>query len=297
MLGDHVEQKGSQVTPTSLRFDFAHFQKVTPEELREVELRVNAAIRANSPLDERREASMQEAEESGAMMLFGEKYGDKVRIIRFGDSVELCGGTHAAATGQIGLFRIGAESAISAGVRRIEAVTGEAAIMMSYISEDLIKSISELVNSPQQLAAVKKLIESNAALSAEVEQMRHESVMNLADKLLAEVKAEDGVVVVSHLISQNSEFLKELAHAMRSKCDDLVFVVGSDFGGKPSLVVAIGSNIEAKGVSAGDTVREAAKLMQGGGGGQKSFATAGGKNLDGLGAAVERAKELILSKL
>ncbi|MFR9650077.1 MAG: alanine--tRNA ligase [Rikenellaceae bacterium] len=297
VLGEHVEQKGSQVTPSSLRFDFAHFQKVTSEELREVELRVNAAIRANSPLDENRAATMQQAQECGATMLFGEKYGDLVRIIRFGESVELCGGTHSSATGNIGLFRICSESAISAGVRRIEAVTGEVAMNMSYVAEDLMKSISEVLNSPQQLTAIKKLLDSNAALSSEVEQMRRDSVMNLADKLLSEIEPVDGVVLVSRIISQNGEFVKELAHAMRAKCSNLVMVLGSDFGGKPSLVVAIGSDIEAKGISAGDTVREAAKLMQGGGGGQKSFATAGGKNLDGLGAAVERAKELILSKL
>lgn len=297
VLGTHVEQKGSQVAPSSLRFDFAHFQKVTPEQLREVELRVNAAIRANSPLDERREATMQQAQECGAMMLFGEKYGDSVRIIGFGESVELCGGTHAAATGQIGLFRIASESAISAGVRRIEALTGEAAINLSYVAEDLVKSMSELLNSPQQLAAVKKLIDSNATLSSEIETMRHERAASLAEKFLSQAQEEDGVVVISHLISQNGELLRELALAMRAKCSNLVLVIGSDFGGKPSLVVAIGADIESKGVNAGEVVRQAAKLIQGGGGGQKGFATAGGKNLDGLGAAVECAKELITSKL
>ena len=181
VLGTHVEQKGSMVTPQGLRFDFSHFQKVTAEELRKVERLVNKLIRQNHPLEENREATMDEANAMGAIALFGEKYGDKVRVVKFGDSVELCGGTHTSATGTLGVFKIVGESAISAGVRRIEAVTAERAEEVLYAVEDQIHGIAELVNNPKVEVAIKKMLESNEALQKEIEQLHKEQVDGLVE--------------------------------------------------------------------------------------------------------------------
>ncbi len=297
VLGTHVEQKGSLVTPNSLRFDFSHFQKLTAEELREVEMRVNAAIRANAPLEENREASQEEAAASGAMMLFGEKYGDKVRVIRFGDSVELCGGCHASATGNIGLFKIISEGAISAGVRRIEATTGAAAEGIVYATEEIIKNISEYVNNPQILPAIKKLVENNDSLSKEVEAMRKEQVEAWATKLLASAEEVDGVKIITGVASRSGDFQKDMAYNLRSKASNVVYVVGSNAGEKPLLTIMLGDDIVAKGLNAGAVIREAAKVMKGGGGGQAFFATAGGKDMEALHAAVDKALELIKAEL
>ncbi|MFI3281288.1 MAG: alanine--tRNA ligase [Rikenellaceae bacterium] len=297
VLGEHVEQKGSLVSPENLRFDFSHFQKLTPEELRAVEVKVNEAIRANAQLDENREATQEEAAASGAMMLFGEKYGDKVRIVRFGDSVELCGGTHTSATGNIGLFKIISESAISAGVRRIEATTGANAEKMIYIAEDIIKNISSHVNNHQVLQAVKKLVESHDTLSKEVEAMRKEQTEEWANKLLENTPEKDGVVLISGVAPRMGDFQKDVAYNLRAKAKNVIYVAGSNAGEKPMLTIMLGDDIVAKGVNAGQIIREAAKLMQGGGGGQPFFATAGGKDMDGLQAAVDKAVELIKEKL
>ncbi|MFR9554535.1 MAG: alanine--tRNA ligase [Rikenellaceae bacterium] len=297
VLGTHVEQKGSLVSPDSLRFDFSHFQKLSPEELRAVEIKVNEAIRRNSPLEENREASQEEAAASGAMMLFGEKYGDKVRVIRFGDSVELCGGTHASATGNIGLFKITSEGAISAGVRRIEATSGENAEKIIYMAEDMIKSISESVNNNQVLQAVKKLVENNDTLSKEVEAMRKEQTEQWAAKLLANTPERDGVILISGVTARAGEFQKDVAYNLRSQAKNVIYVAGSNATEKPMLTIMLGDDIVAKGINAGQIIREAAKEMQGGGGGQPFFATAGGKNMDGLQAAVNKAVELIKEKL
>ncbi len=297
VLGEHVEQKGSLVTSESLRFDFSHFQKLTPEELRAVEVKVNEAIRANSPLDENREATMEEAAASGAMMLFGEKYGDRVRVIRFGNSVELCGGTHTSATGNIGYFKILSEGAISAGVRRIEATTGANAEKVIYAASDLISNISEYVNNPQILQAVKKLVENNDTLSKEVEAMRKEQVEEWANRLLENTEERDGVLLISGVAPRSGEFQKDMAYNLRAKRKNVVYVAGSTASEKPLLTIMLGDDIVAKGVNAGQVIREAAKLMQGGGGGQAFFATAGGKNADGLQAAVDKAVELIMAAL
>ena len=296
VLGTHVEQKGSMVTPQGLRFDFSHFQKVTAEEIRAVERMVNKLIRQNHPLEENREATMEEANAMGAIALFGEKYGDKVRVVKFGDSVELCGGTHTSATGTLGMFKIMSESAISAGVRRIEAVTSERAEELHYAVEDQIRGIAELVNNPKVEVAIKKMLESNEALQREIDQLHKEQVDTLVEKILAERKI-DGPFVIARQVPYGSNMIKDLAYTLRAKVGDVVMVLGSITDNKPMLAVMLGDDIVAKGVDAGAVVREAAKLMQGGGGGQKFFATAGGKNPDGLQAAIDKAVEIIMSKI
>ena len=297
VLGTHVEQKGSMVTPQGLRFDFSHFQKVTAEELREVERLVNKLIRQNHPLEENREATMEEANAMGAIALFGEKYGDKVRVVKFGDSVELCGGTHTSATGTLGVFKIVGESAISAGVRRIEAVTAERAEEVLYAVEDQIHGIAELVNNPKVEVAIKKMLESNEALQKEIEQLHKEQVDALVEKIMANRNADDKYFVVARQMPHASNMLKDLAYALRSKVSDIIMVLGNVTDGKPMLAVMLGDDIVAKGVDAGAVVREAAKVMNGGGGGQKFFATAGGKNPDALQAAIDKAVEIVISQL
>ena len=297
VLGEHVEQKGSMVSPESLRFDFSHFQKVTAEQLREVERLVNRAVRANDPLEENREATQEEAKAAGAMMLFGEKYGDKVRMVRFGSSVELCGGTHTSATGNIGLVKIISESAISAGVRRIEAVTGQSAENILYAAEDTIHAASEAVGNPKLVDAVRRLVESNESLTKELDAIRKEQVAALAESIAANATESNGVTVIAQQMNRPTEFLKDLAYNLRSRISNLALVLGTTEGGKATLMVMLSDSIVEKGVDAGATVREAAKLMNGGGGGQKFFATAGGKNPDGLQAAIDKAVALINEKL
>ena len=298
VLGSHVEQKGSMVGPMGLRFDFSHFQKVSAEELREVERLVNKLIRANYPLVENREATMAEAEAAGAIMLFGEKYGDKVRIVNFGPSTELCGGTHTAATGTIGLFKIVSESAISAGVRRIEAITGETAENMVYETQNILTSIEQIVHNPKVVQAVEKMVESDATLGREIEEMRKEKVAQIADSLAKNTPLRGGVTLISHTAKHPSEVMKDLAFALRQRVTErLVMVVGNLADGKPTLNIMLSDDIVAMGVDAGAVVREAAKLMNGGGGGQKHYATAGGKNPDGLQTAVDKAVEMIMEKI
>ena len=296
VLGTHVEQKGSMVTPQGLRFDFSHFQKVTAEEIRQVERMVNRLIRENHPLEENREATMEQANAMGAIALFGEKYGDKVRVVKFGDSVELCGGTHTSATGTLGMFKIISESAISAGVRRIEAVTSERAEELHYAVEDQMRGIAELVNNPKVETAIKKMLEANEALQREIDQLHKEQVDAMVEKILLERK--DGeAFVIARQVPYGSNMIKDLAYALRAKAANIILVLGAVSDGKPMLAVMLGDEIVAKGVDAGAVVREAAKLMQGGGGGQKFFATAGGKNPDGLQAAIDKAVEIVKSKL
>jgi alanyl-tRNA synthetase len=295
VLGTHVEQKGSLVTSEYLRFDFSHFQKVTAEELREVEKRVNAAIRANYPTEEERSCHIDEARQRGAMMLFGEKYGDRVRVIKLGGSVELCGGTHVGATGDIGLFRIVSEGAVSAGVRRIEAVTGERAEQMAYNAEDTIKNIQELVRSPRAVEAVEKLLAERDEFAAEVQKVRREQVAVAVEKLSAELGApdENGMVVVKRVMDAKPDFVKDVLFQLRVASDKLVAVVGTMAGGKPSLAVMLGDKIVARGVNAGTVVREAAREIGGSGGGQPFLAMAGGKEPEGLECAMDKAIEII----
>ena len=293
VLGAHVEQKGSLVTPEYLRFDFSHFQKVTDEQIREVERLVNHDIRANFPLEERRDCPIDEARTLGAMMLFGEKYGDRVRVVKYGDSVELCGGTHVSATGNIGLFKIVGESAISAGVRRIEAVTGGAAEQFVYGLEDLLRAVQKHLNNPSIEQAVRRLIEENAEMSHQIEQVTQERIAALTQASAKAVVEEEGMHLIARQISANSDVIKGIAFGLRPMFADLVFVGGTTVGEKVSLTVMLGEEIVAQGINASQVIREAAKEINGGGGGQPFFATAGGKNADGLDNAILKAVELI----
>ena len=297
VLGEHVEQKGSLVNPDYLRFDFSHFQKVTQEQLREVEAIVNAEIRANHLLDERRECPIEEAREAGAMMLFGEKYGEVVRMVRFGDSIELCGGTHVKATGDIGSFKIMSESAISAGVRRIEAVTGEKVMEYLYGLEDIVDELKQFVNNPSVIQAVRKMLEENNELSRQLEAYRHEKMMALKDTIAKELIDENGMRLIVRQIDVTPEVLKNIAFGLKPDFPNLVFVVGSVVEGKPTLTIMLGDNIVARGVNASAVVREAAKEIEGGGGGQPFFATAGGKKPEDIEKAMLKAVDLIRNEL
>ena len=297
VLGTHVEQKGSLVCPDYLRFDFSHFQKVTDEELRQVELAVNRMIRADYPLQENRECTIEEAQKAGAMMLFGEKYGDKVRMVRFGDSVELCGGTHVGATGQIGMFKIVSESAISAGVRRIEAIAGGVVENAYYKMEESMKELQQSLGSPALLQAVKKLVEDNASLRKEIEGFRAQKARELAQSIGNLIATNSDQKVFAQTIEMPVDTVKDAIYALRTANPEVAIVLGSCEGGKPMLAVAVGDALVAKGVKAGDVVRNAAKEMQGGGGGQPFYATAGGKNPEGLQKAIEVAVSLINEKL
>ncbi len=296
VLGGHVEQKGSLVSSEGLRFDFSHFQKVTPEELRKVEKLVNKAVRENYVLEEDRNCTVERAKEAGAMMLFGEKYGERVRMVRFGNSVELCGGTHARATGNIGLFRILSEGAISAGVRRIEAVTGLRAEQHTYTVEDTLKAVQDTVRNPRVMEAVQKMFEENEALAKEVEALNREKMEEMAEKIAANIATRpevNGMVVVRQVLDMKPEMVKNLMFAMKGKNPRLAMVVGVRQDEKPTLAIMLGDEVVARGVNAGTVVREAAKEMEGSGGGQPFFAMAGGKNVDGLQAAMDKAVELI----
>ena len=297
VLGTHVEQKGSLVTADYLRFDFSHFQKVTDEQLREVEKRVNAKVRANYPLEEQRECPIEKARELGAMMLFGEKYGDKVRVVKFGSSVEFCGGTHVSFTGNIGLLKILSESATSAGVRRIEAVTGARAEEYVYGLENTLKDVQQFVNNPSVTQAVKKILEDNTELHKELDELRREKLNSLRDKVAAELKEEDGMVLCAREINLAPAFIKDMAFALKPRFPRLVMVIGSNVGGKATLTVMLGDEIVAQGVNASQVIREAAKEINGGGGGQPFFATAGGKNPEGMEKAILKAVDMIKEKL
>ena len=295
VLGDHVEQKGSLVTPDSLRFDFSHFQKVTDEEIRQVEHIVNAKIRANIPLKEYRNIPIEEAKELGAIALFGEKYGDRVRVIQFGSSIEFCGGTHVAATGNIGMMKIVSESSVAAGVRRIEAYTGARVEEMLDAFQDTMRDLKALFNNAPDLSgAIRKYIEENAGLKKQVEDFMKEKEAQLKEKLLQNIQEVNGTKVIKFCAAMiPADTVKNIAFQLRGEItENLFFVAGTVFEGKPMLTVMLSDNLVAGGLKAGNLVKEAAKLIQGGGGGQPHFATAGGKNPDGLSAAVDKVLEL-----
>ena len=287
VLGTHVEQKGSLVSPEGLRFDFSHFQKVTDEELRQVERLVNEKIRQDLPLQEHRDLPIEEAKKLGAIALFGEKYGDKVRVVQFGQSIEFCGGVHAASTGHIGLFKILSESSIAAGVRRIEAVTGQAVEEMIYGLQDTITALKNILPGSSIETAVKKAIDENAALKKQIEEFMKEKTAQLKDKLIEQARNINGVMVISAVIPAPAAVVKDLVFGIRAeKPAGTLVIIGSEENGKPMLTVSVSDDLTSR-FNAGQMVREAAKLIQGGGGGQPHYATAGGKNPGGLHAAVE----------
>ena len=295
VLGDHVEQKGSYVSPDTLRFDFSHFQKVSDEELRQVERMVNDLIRQDLPLDEHRDTPMEEAKKLGAIALFGEKYGDKVRVVRFGPSCEFCGGIHATSTGRIGMFKIVSESSVAAGIRRIEAKTGEECEEMMYALEDSIKAIRSLFNNAKDLRGViEKYIEEHDAMKKNIEQFQAQAVERAKDSLIEKARTINGTTVITSVLPISAQSAKDLVFKIRQAVgSNLLCVIGSVDGGKPMLSVMLSDDMVADhGLNAGQIVREAAKLIQGGGGGQPHYATAGGKNADGLSAAVDKVVEL-----
>ena len=294
VLGDHVEQKGSLVTPDYLRFDFSHFEKVTPEQLREVEHLVNERIRQNLPLQEYRDTPIEEAKKLGAIALFGEKYGDKVRVIQFGTSVEFCGGCHASSTGCIGMVRIVSESSVAAGVRRIEAITGKAVEEQMDKLQDMITGLRGLFNNaPDLVGTIQKAINDNADLKKQVEDIMHERASELKKEILSKQTEVNGFKVLKAITPLGPEFVKDIAFQLRAEVENSIVVIGSVAGGKPLLTAAASDSAVAAGVNVGKNIREAAQLMQGGGGGQPHFATAGGKNADGIHAAVEKLIELL----
>ena len=291
VLGDHVEQKGSFVSADVLRFDFSHFQKVTPEELRQVERIVNDMIRQDLPLDEHRDTPIEQAKELGAIALFGEKYGDKVRVVRFGPSCEFCGGIHAHSTGKVGFFKITSESSVAAGIRRVEALTGKACEESLYMLEDTLGAVKALFNNAKDLeGVVRKYIEEHDSMKKEIESFHAQAVERMKEKLLKEVRTVNGVSLVRAVLPLEPASAKDLAFKLREAIpDNLLAVIGSVAHEKPSLTLMISDNlVKEHGLNAGQMVREAAKLMQGGGGGQPHYAQAGGKNPDGLNAAVDK---------
>lgn len=300
VLGSHVEQKGSYVSDEHLRFDFSHFQKVTEEELAEVTAIVNRLIRKNIPLQEFRSIPIAKAQEMGAIAIFGEKYGDLVRVIKYGDSIELCGGTHVAATGQIGFFKILSESSVSAGVRRIEAITADKAEEFINNTYTSIREIEKLFkNNKNLLESVRLLVEENEGLKKETEKFAKESLRLMKERLKnqKQVYNNDVNVIVTPLSIPAAQ-AKDIAFQLKGEFDKIVFVTGGVVGGKPSLTVMISNGlVEEFGLHAGQIVKEAAQEIKGGGGGQPFFATAGGSDPNGIDRAIEKAKKLILHKL
>ena len=295
VLGTHVEQKGSYVSPDSLRFEFSHFQKVTEEEIRKVEILVGQKIRANFPLEEHRNMPIAEAKALGAMALFGEKYGDEVRVVKYGSSVELCGGTHIPATGMIGSLHIVGESSIAAGVRRIEAVTAEGAEDFVYAQQDLIRELRSLMNNMPNLAqAMKKSIEENAEMKKQIEDYIREKSMRLKEEIVAKASESNGIKVMQFVGKANADAMKNVAFQIKAETtDSFVFVAGIIDDNKCTLMLMLSDDLVKEGLHAGKIVKEAAKHIQGGGGGQPHFATAGGKNMEGLSIAVGAVKEAV----
>ncbi len=295
VLGDHVEQKGSFVSPDTLRFDFSHFEKVTDEQIREVERMVNDMIRQDIHIDEHRDVPFDEAKKLGAIALFGEKYGDKVRVVRFGPSCEFCGGIHASSTGRIGFFKIISESSVAAGIRRIEAKTGKECEELLYQTEDILKAVKAFFNNAKDLQGViKKYIDEHDSMKKEIEGFQAQAVERAAKQLVEKAREINGVKVVTAVMPMNPAAAKDLAFKIRAAVDNsLLCVLGTHADNKPQLSIMMSDDmVSDHGLNAGQMVREAAKLIQGGGGGQPHFAQAGGKNADGLSAAVDKVIEL-----
>ncbi|MBQ8022444.1 MAG: alanine--tRNA ligase, partial [Bacteroidales bacterium] len=292
VLGTHVEQKGSFVGPDYFRFDFSHFSKMTDEEIAAVERRVNQLIRANYPICEKRDATMEEANAMGALALFGEKYGDRVRVVNFGPSTELCGGTHAAATGQIGFFKIVSEGAVAAGVRRIEAVTGETAEKIVYALQETVRSARSFFNNaPDLTAAIEKVVTENTAFKKEIDGFLAEKAEQLSRTLTAEAREIGGYKVITLDRSMDPAMVRNVALLLQKELRGFIFAGAYLYDGKPNLALMYTADLVEAGKNAGKDIREAAKLIQGGGG-QPGLATAGGKNPDGLQAALEKLIEV-----
>lgn len=297
VLGGHVEQKGSLVTPEYLRFDFSHFQKVTSEEIRAVERIVNANIRANYSFIENRECEVEAAKAMGAMMLFGEKYGDVVRVVRFGDSVELCGGMHASATGSLGLFRIISEGSSSAGIRRIEAVTGLRAEEHSYASDDILADMAQRLGSNKFVQALEKKEAESAELARQMDEIRNNRDKLIIPDLIQRCEAIGNYNLVKARMDIVPESVKNIVFAIKDQKEDIAVVFGSLYGEKPTITVGLSDSLVALGLNAGAIVREAAKFIEGGGGGQHGYATAGGKKPSGMDEAIAEAVRIICEKL
>ena len=291
ILGTHVEQKGSLVTSERLRFDFSHFSKVTDEEIIQVERMVNSLIRSNLPLQEHVDVPIEEAKAKGAIALFGEKYGNLVRVIQFGDAVELCGGTHTSATGNIGLFKIVSEGAIAAGVRRIEAVTGQAAEDILYDYQDQIRKGKEMLNTSNMLQAIQKMSDDNLQYRHKIEEFEKQQTMAFCKELANEAETVNGVQVLKKITTLSPDILRQAAYTLRGE-PGRVIVLGSVFEGKPNLVVAVSDDLTGK-YNAPQMVRAAGKHIQGGGGGQPTLAMAGGKNAAGVPDAVNEVIGLL----
>ena len=295
VLGTHVEQKGSYVDANMLRFDFSHFKKMTPEEIREVEHRANALVREAICREEHREVPIAEAREMGAMALFGEKYGDKVRVIKYGDSVELCGGTHVANSGNIGMIKIVSESSIAAGIRRIEAITGANVENAIDSLEDTLKSVKEFFNNaPDIITAIKKSISENADLHKQVDDFMKERVKTLKERLYSTSIMVGDIAILKLVGKFPTDIVKSLALSIKGdKQPKVAFVAATHNDEKPMLTISLSDDLVKDGKNAGQIIREAAKLIQGGGGGQPGFAQAGGKNVGGLDAAFDKIIELL----
>jgi alanyl-tRNA synthetase len=292
----HVEQKGSLVSEKSLRFDFSHFQKLTAEEIAQTDQKVNAFIRQNIALNEKREIAIAEAQKMGAVALFGEKYGDKVRVIQFGDSIELCGGTHASATGNLGLFKITVETSVAAGIRRIEALVGAQAF--DYINQklDILNEIeSKVKSSGNILKQIDSLLVDNQKQKKQIEAFLKQAASQVKNDLYQAVENINGVNFIGKKIAaDNAGILKDIAFQLKGEVDNLFLVLGADLDGKANLTVLISDNlVKEKDLHAGNLIRTIAKNIQGGGGGQPFFASAGGKNPDGIEKAIEEAKKMI----
>jgi alanyl-tRNA synthetase len=297
VLGTHVEQRGSLVDEKRLRFDFSHFAKMTDEEIRKVEKMVNAKIRENIAIGEQRNIPIATAKEMGAAALFGEKYGDFVRVITFDPeySIELCGGTHVLATGQIGMFKITSEAAIAAGIRRIEAVTADVLEEMVYEQEDLIGGLKEIFKNQKDLVkSAQALVDEKKALENQIDEMKREKVAAMKYDLKNQAVNINGVNFIATKLDGDAQTAKDLAFQMKDIVDNLFLVVGNENDGKANLTVLISEDLaKTKGLNAGQIIREIAKEIQGGGGGQPHFATAGGKNPAGIEKAFEKARAMV----
>ena len=296
VLGNHVEQKGSLVNSDYLRFDFSHFEKVSAEQLQQVEQIVNQTIRKNIPLNEMRSIPMDDAKKLGATALFGEKYSDLVRVIKFDDSIELCGGTHVKATGEIGHLRLLSESSVAAGIRRIEAVTGSKADEYVQNTLNIIKEVTNIIGNPSNIQlSIEKVLEENNQLNKKVETFIKENLKIIKNDLISEAKTVNGLTVIAKNIDIDSAAsIKDLAFQIKDSLENLVLILGANIQEKPNLTIMISENlVKEKGLNAGKVVREAAKEMRGGGGGQPFYATAGGSDITGLDRAIEKAKQLL----